>query len=167
MKKHLVYGLVLAGGLPWTGVASAGEMPATPAVPANGPISVSASAGTPVPVIERSNPKVVGIVPAGWKIVPLDEAKLESEPIEVRPGVFQTIQVNPYKLVPDQPRTAVKDPGYTPSLRNAQTSTIGAMLTRYHDLSAELAEKLGAAIRTLQGTLAKPVDPPGSGHRAP
>ncbi|HEY0792967.1 MAG TPA: hypothetical protein VGD78_18020 [Chthoniobacterales bacterium] len=165
MKRHAIRGLMLAGGLRAVGLVSAGDTPAVTAVPANGPISVSASAGTPVPVVERSNPKVVGMVPAGWKIVPLDEAKLESEPVEVRPGVFQTIQVNPYKLVPDQPRTAVKDPGYTPSLRNAQSSTIGAMLTRYHDASTELAEKLEAAIRTLQSALAKPAPVPS--RRAP
>ena len=145
---------MLASGFRLAGMTFAGELPGVPAVPANGPISVSASGNNPVPVVERSNPKVVGVVPAGWKIVPLEEAKMESEPIEVRPGVFQTIQVNPYKLVPEQPRTAVKDPGYTASLRNAQTSTIGAMLTRYHHVSIELAEKLGVAFKTLQGTLA-------------
>ena len=165
MRKQIIHGLVLAGGLGAAGMVSGGEMPAAPVVPASAPVSVSVSGNTPVPVVERSNPKVIGIVPAGWKIVPLDEAKLESEPVEVRPGVLQTIQVSPYRLVPDQPRTAVKDPGYVPSLRNAQTSTIGAMLTRYHDASTELAEKLEVAIKTLQGALAKPAPVPS--HRVP
>ena len=78
---------------------------------------------------------------------------MESDPVEIRQGVTQTIQVNPYKLVPDQPRTAMKDPGFDPSLGNAQIATIGAALTRYNDAAAELATKLQAAIKSLGSTL--------------
>ena len=149
--------------------AHAGEAPgAVPAVPneaqgmaaASGPVSVSASSGAPVQVVERSNPKVIGIVPAGWKIVPLEEAKMESDPVEIRPGVKQTIQVSPYKLVPDEPRMAVKDPGFDPALGNGQTSTIGAALTRYNEEAAQLSARLQAAIKTLNGILPPAENPP-------
>jgi hypothetical protein len=123
-------------------------------------VSVSASNGAPIQVVERSNPKVIGVVPAGWKIVPLDEARMESDPVEIRPGVTQTIQVNPYKLIPDQPRTAVKDPGFDPALGNAQTGTIGAALTRYNEAAAELATKLQTAIKTLGDILPPAENPP-------
>jgi hypothetical protein len=127
---------------------------------ASAPVSVSASSGAPVQVVERSNPKVIGIVPAGWKIVPLEEAKMESDLIEIRPGVTQTIQVSPYKLIPDQPRMAVKDPGFDPALGNAQTSTIGAALTRYNEQADQLATRLQAAIKTLTGILPPPAENP-------
>lgn len=145
--------------------AHAGEAPGAPAAPkdakepaaanapspaaVSGPVSVSASSGAPVQVVERSNPKVIGVVPSGWKIVPLEEAKMESDLVEIRPGVTQTIQVSPYKLIPDQPRTAIKDPGFDPALGNAQTSTIGAALTRYNEEAAQLSTRLQAAIKTL------------------
>jgi hypothetical protein len=134
---------------------------------ASGPVSVSASSGTPVQVVERSNPKVIGIVPAGWKIVPLEEAKMESDLIEIRPGVTQTIQVSPYKLVPDQPRMAIKDPGFDPALGNGQINTIGAALTRYNDEAAQLATKLQAAIKTLSSILPPSAEIPAQAKHAP
>ena len=151
--------------------AHAGDAPgAVPAAPtettrqpaaASGPVSVSTSSGgAPVQVVERSNPKVIGVVPAGWKIVPLEEAKMESDLVEIRPGVTQTIQVSPYKLIPDQPRMAVKDPGFDPALGNAQTSTIGAALTRYNEQADQLATRLQAAIKTLTGILPPPAENP-------
>ena len=156
----------LVGVLP---VTYAGDAPGTtpaalketrePAA-ASAPVSVSASSGAPVQVVERSNPKVIGIVPAGWKIVPLEEAKMESDLIEIRPGVTQTIQVSPYKLIPDQPRMAVKDPGFDPALGNAQTGTIGAALTRYNEQADQLATRLQAAIKTLTGILPPPAENP-------
>lgn len=133
---------------------------ASPSPAASGPVSVSASSGTPVQVVERSNPKVIGVVPAGWKIVPLEEAKMESDLIEIRPGVTQTIQVSPYKLIPDQPRTAMKDPGFDPALGNAQTGTIGAALTRYNEEADQLATRLQAAIKTLNSLLPPPAENP-------
>ena len=152
--------------------AHAGDAPGGPAEPketkepaaasapslaaASGPISVSASSGAPVQVVERSNPKVIGVVPAGWKIVPLEEAKMESDLIEIRPGVTQTIQVSPYKLIPDQPRTAIKDPGFDPALGNAQTGTIGAALTRYNEEATQLSTRLQAAIKSLNSLLPPP-----------
>ena len=155
--------------------ARAGEAPVALAAPkesgepaaVSGPVSVSASSGAPVQVIERSNPKVIGVVPAGWKIVPLEEAKMESDLIEIRPGVTQTIQVSPYKLVPDQARVAVKDPGFDPVLGNAQTSTIGATLTRYNEEAAQLSTKLQAAIKTLSGLLPAASDSSASATHAP
>jgi hypothetical protein len=132
---------------------------------ASGPVSVSASSGAPVEVVERSNPKVIGVVPAGWKIVPLEEAKMESDLIEIRPGVTQTVQVSPYKLIPDQPRMAVKDPGFDPALGNGQSSTIGAALTRYNEEAAQLATRLQAAIKTLNSILPPPDEnPPPAKH---
>jgi hypothetical protein len=147
-----------------TAPAATAPAPAAAAAPsataANGPVSVSASNGAPVQVVERSNPKVIGVVPAGWKIVPLDEAKMESDLIEIRPGVTQTIQVSPYKLIPDQPRMAVKDPGFDPALGNGQSSTIGAALTRYNEEAAQLATRLQAAIKTLNSILPPPAENP-------
>lgn len=137
---------------------------APPAAASNGPVSVSASNGAPVQVVERSNPKIIGVVPAGWKIVPLDEAKMESDLIEIRPGVTQTIQVSPYKLIPDQPRMAVKDPGFDPALGNGQTSTIGAALTRYNEEAAQLATRMQAAIKSLNSILPPSESPTPAKH---
>ena len=154
-----------AGDAPGTAPAAAKET-REPAA-ASGPVSVSASSGAPVQVVERSNPKVIGVVPAGWKIVPLEEAKMESDLIEIRPGVTQTIQVSPYKLVPDQPRTPVKDPGFDPALGNAQTSTIGAALTRYNEAADRLAVRLQAALKTLNSILPSPADNPAPATKSP
>jgi len=140
--------------------AAAADAPSPAAV--SGPVSVSASSGAPVQVIERSNPKVIGVVPSGWKIVPLEEARMESDLIEIRPGVTQTIQVSPYKLIPDQPRTAMKDPGFDPALGNAQTGTIGAALTRYNEEAAQLSTRLQTAIKTLNSLVPPPSETPAS-----
>jgi len=140
----------------------AGSTPSSSLAVSN-PASVSVASGGAVEVIERSNPKVIGVVPAGWKIVPLEGAKMESDPIEVRPGITQVIQVSPYKLVPEEPRIGVKEPGFNPKLGNAQTGTIGAALTRYNEEAAQLATELEAAIKTLSAILPGPANSAAAG----
>jgi hypothetical protein len=114
--------------------------------------------GESVLVVERSIPKVVGIVPAGWKVVPLEGAKIESDPIEIRAGLSSVITLSPYKLVPDpkQAPYAVKEPGFDPSLGNLQTNTVGAILSSYAREEQKLDEKLGAVIDQLRAALNQP-----------
>src|SRR5260221_3491227 len=85
-----------------------------------GAIKATAPTGESVLVGERSTPKIVGIVPPGWKIVPLEGARIESDPIEIRPGLSSVITLSPYKLVPDpkQAPYTVTEPGFDPSLGN-------------------------------------------------
>jgi hypothetical protein len=64
-------------------------------------ISGTAPKGESVLVVERSTPKVVGIVPSDWKVMPLEGAKIESDPITMRSGFSSVIALNPYKLEPD------------------------------------------------------------------
>lgn len=118
-------------------------------------IKATAPTGESVLVVERSTPKVVGIVPLGWKVVPLEGAKIESDPIEIRPGLSSVITLSPYKLVPDpkQAPYAVKEPGFNPSLGNRQINTVGAILANYTREEQKLDEKLGSVIDQLRTAL--------------
>lgn len=119
------------------------------------PIRATAPTGESVLVLERSTPKIVGIVPPGWKVVPLDGAKIESDPIEIRPGLSSVITLSPYKLVPDSKQApyTLKEPGFDPSLRNHQTNTVGAILSSYTHEEQKLDEKLGSMIDQLRTAL--------------
>jgi hypothetical protein len=111
-------------------------------------IKGTAPNGESVLVIERSAPKIVGIVPPGWKIVPLEGAKIESEPIKIRPGLSSVITLSPYKLVPDPKLApyAIKEPGFDSSLGSRQANTVGAILSSYTREEQKLDEKLGSII---------------------
>jgi len=121
-------------------------------------IKGTASTGESVLVVERSTPKVVGIVPPGWKIVPLEGAKIESDPIEIRPGLSSVITLSPYKLVPDpkQAPYSIKEPGFDPSLGNRQSNTVGAILSNYTREEQKFDEKLGSIIDQLRTALNQP-----------
>jgi hypothetical protein len=121
-------------------------------------IKGTAPTGESVLVVERSTPKVVGIVPPGWKIVPLEGAKIESDPIEIRPGLSSVITLSPYKLVPDpkQAPYAIKEPGFDPSLGNRQSNTVGAILSNYTREEQKFDEKLGSIIDQLRTALNQP-----------
>jgi hypothetical protein len=125
-------------------------------------IKGTAPNGESVLVIERSAPKIVGIVPPGWKIVPLDGAKIESEPIKIHPGLSSVITLSPYKLVPDpkQAPYAIKEPGFDPSLGSRQTNTVGAILSSYAREEQKLDEKLGSVIDQIRIALNQPAATP-------
>jgi hypothetical protein len=118
-------------------------------------IKGTAPNGESVSVIERATPKIVGIVPPGWKVVPLEGAKIESEAIEIHPGLSSVITLSPYKLVPD-PKAfpyGIKEPGFDPALGNHQVNTVGAILTNYAREEQKLDEKLGSVIDQLKAAL--------------
>jgi hypothetical protein len=118
--------------------------------------------GESVLVVERSTPKIVGIVPPGWKIVPMEGAKIESDPIEIHPGLSSVITLSPYKLVPDakQAPYSLKEPGFDPSLGNRQSNTVGAILSNYARDEQKLDEKLGLVIDQLRTALNQPAANP-------
>jgi hypothetical protein len=126
------------------------------------PIKGTAPTGESVVIVERSTPKVVGIVPPGWKVVPLEGAKIESDPIEIRPGLSSVITLSPYKLVPDpkQAPYALKEPGFDPSLGNHQINTVGAILVDYAREEQKLDAKLGSVIDQLRTALNQPAATP-------
>ena len=125
-------------------------------------IKGTAPNGESILVIERSAPKIVGIVPPGWKIVPFEGAKIESEPIEIRPGLSSVITLSPYKLVPDpkQAPYAIKEPGFDPSLGGRQANTVGAVLSNYNREEQKLDEKLGSIIDQIRIALNQPAATP-------
>jgi hypothetical protein len=125
-------------------------------------IKGTAPNGESVLVIERSAPKIVGIVPPGWKIVPLEGAKIESEPIKIRSGLSSVITLSPYKLIPDpkQAPYAIKEPGFDPSLGSRQTNTVGAVLSSYAREAQKLDEKLGSVIDQIRIALNQPAATP-------
>jgi len=125
---------------------------------AGGAIKATAPNGESVVVLERSTPKIVGIVPPGWKVVPLEGAKIESDPIEIRPGLSSVITLSPYKLVPDpkQAPYSIKEPGFDPSLGNRQSNTVGAILSNYTREEQKFDEKLGSIIDQLRTALNQP-----------
>jgi hypothetical protein len=135
------------------------EKKSDPGESIDGPaIKGTAPTGESVLVVERSIPKVVGIVPPGWKIVPMEGARIESDPIEIRPGLSSVISLSPYKLVPDpkQAPYSVKEPGFDPSLGNRQNNTVGAILSNYSSEEQKLDEKLSSVIDQLRTALNQP-----------
>jgi hypothetical protein len=118
--------------------------------------------GESVLVVERSTPKIVGIVPPGWKIVPMEDARIQSDPIEIHPGLSSVITLSPYKLVPDakQAPYSLKEPGFDPSLGNRQNNTVGAILSNYAREEQKLDEKLGSVIEQLRTALNQPAANP-------
>jgi hypothetical protein len=130
-------------------------------------ITGRAPSGESVLVIERTSPKVVGIVPPGWKVVPLEGIKIDSDPIEIRAGLSSVISLSPYKLVPD-PKLApfsFKEPGFDPTLGIHQTHTVGAILSNYIREEQKLDEKLGSVIDQIRTVLNQPAGTPGETAR--
>jgi hypothetical protein len=125
-------------------------------------ITARAPNGESVLVIERTTPKVVGIIPPGWKVVPLEGTKIDSDPIEIRAGLSAVISLSPYKLVPDSRLApfAFKEPGFDPILGNHQTNTVGAILTNYIREEQKLDEKLGSVIDQIRTVLNQPSTTP-------
>jgi hypothetical protein len=125
-------------------------------------ITARAPTGESVLLIERTNPKVVGIIPAGWKVVPLEQMKINSDPIEIRTGLSSVISLSPYKLVPDPKLApfAFKEPGFDPTLGVHQTNTVGAILSNYIREEQKLDEKLGSVIGQIRTVLNQPAGTP-------
>jgi hypothetical protein len=125
-------------------------------------ITAHAPSGESVLVTERTIPKVVGIVPPGWKVVPLESMKIDSDPIEIRTGLSTVISLSPYKLVPDSKLApfAFKEPGFDPTLGVHQTNTVGAILSNYVREEQKLDEKLGSVIDQIRTVLNQPAGTP-------
>ena len=125
-------------------------------------ITARAPSGESVLVIERNSPKVVGIVPPGWKVVPLEGTQIDSDPIEIRAGLSSVISLSPYKLVPDPKLApfAFKEPGFDPILGIHQTNTVGAILSNYVREEQKLDEKLGSVIDQIRTVLNQPTTTP-------
>ena len=158
------FGSIFLAGALITSAYAAGdaEKKSDTAESTGGAIKATAPNGESVLVLERSTPKIVGIVPPGWKVVPLESAKIESDPIEIRPGLSSVILLSPYKLVPDPKQVpyAVKEPGFDPSLGNRQSNTVGAILSNYSHEEQKLDEKLGSVIDQLRTALNQPTANP-------
>jgi hypothetical protein len=116
---------------------------------------------------ERASPKIVGVVPTGWKVVPLEQIKINSEPIETRPGVSSVISLSAYKLVPDSKLApfAFKEPGFDPALGLHQANTVGAILSNYIREEQKLDEKLGSVIDQIRTVLNQLAGTPGETAR--
>jgi len=158
------FGSIFLAGALITSAYAAGdaEKKSDTAESTGGAIKATAPNGESVLVLERSSPKIVGIVPPGWKVVPLEGAKIESDPIEIRPGLSSVITLSPYKLVPDPKQTpyAFKEPGFDPSLGNRQTDTVGAVLSNYSREEQKLDDKLSSVIDQLRTALNQPATTP-------
>jgi hypothetical protein len=155
MKKEISFIALAVALITHAYAAGDADKKPVPTESAGAPIKGTAPTGESVLVVERSTPKVVGIVPPGWKVVPLEGAKIESDPIEIHPGLSSVITLSPYKLVPDpkQAPYAVKEPGFDPSLGNNQANTVGAILSSYTREEQKLEEKLGMVIDQLRAAL--------------
>jgi hypothetical protein len=125
-------------------------------------ITARAPTGESVLVMERTSPKVVGLIPPGWKVVPLEQIKINSDPIEIRTGLSSVISLSPYKLVPDPKLApfAFKEPGFDPTLGIHQTNTVGAILSNYIREEQKLDEKLGSVIDQIRTVLNQPAGTP-------
>ncbi len=82
------FGSIFLAGALITSAYAAGdaEKKSDTAESTGGANKANAPNGKSVLVLERSTPKIVGIVPPGWKVVPLESAKIKSDPIETPPS---------------------------------------------------------------------------------
>ncbi len=132
------FGSIFLAGALITSAYAAGdaEKKSDTAESTGGAIKATAPNGESVLVLERSTPKIVGIVPPGWKVVPLESAD------------------------PKQTPYAFKEPGFDPSLGNRQTNTVGAVLSDYAHEEQKLDDKLGSVIDQIRTALNQPVTTP-------
>ena len=153
--KKLFWLVVLAVALLMRTFAADAEKKADMIKAESPTITARAPTGESVLLIERTSPKVVGIIPPGWKVIPLEETKINSDPIELRDGLSSVISLSAYKLVPD-PKVApfaFKEPGFDPTLGIHQTNTVGAILSNYIREEQKIDEKLGSVIDQIRTVL--------------
>ncbi|HET9374546.1 MAG TPA: hypothetical protein VFO40_06210 [Chthoniobacterales bacterium] len=160
--KKLFWLVVLTVTLMTRGFAADAEKKVDTTKSESPTITARAPTGESVLLIERTSPKVVGIIPPGWKVVPLEEAKINSDPIEIHTGLSSVISLSPYKLVPDPKLApfAFKEPGFDPTLGIHQTNTVGAILSNYIREEQKLDEKLGSVIDQIRTVLNQPAGTP-------
>lgn len=107
---------------------------------------------------EPYKPRPTGEPPKGWKIILLENSKVENQ-IEISPGKEITVGVPAYKLEPSKKDgedvLILQDPHYNPMLKNAQEDTLGASITKFSEEGEALREKLKEAITTLENSLKK------------
>jgi hypothetical protein len=161
--KKLFWLIVLPVALATRAFAAEAEKKADTIKSVDSPtITARAPTGESVVAMERTSPKVVGLIPPGWKVVPLEQIKINSDPIEIRTGLSSVISLSPYKLVPD-PKLALfafKEPGFDPTLGIHQTNTVGAILSNYIREEQKLDEKLGSVIDQIRTVLNQPAGTP-------
>lgn len=113
------------------------------------------------PLQEPYKPRPTAEPPKGWKIVLLENSKVENK-IEVSPGKEITVGVPAYKLEPTQKEgetvLVIMDPRYDPLLKNAQEQTLGAAITKFSEEGEVLRKKLKEAINLLENNLKKPAE---------
>lgn len=85
-----------------------------------------------VSLYEPYQPKLVGTLPAGWKLELLNTAQIAKTQVKLESGETVTLSIAPYEIKPDL--TIAKgiyfvEPGFDPRYGNQQTTTIGAILT--------------------------------------
>ena len=75
--------------------------------------------------------KPLSAAPKGWKLIHPEDIPPFSKKVELASGSTVTLSIRPHVLVPDADGDAVfglREPGFDPTARYAQKSTIGAVL---------------------------------------
>lgn len=105
-------------------------------------------------LFEPYAPKPSGPSPAGWEIQMLKGSSIESK-TTLRNGREIKVNAPAYELVPSAGAVVMVEPGFDPSLGNAQKLTVGALITQYSEAAADmqknLEKTLGDMARGLSG----------------
>lgn len=113
---------------------------------------------TEVKIISPFNPKVIGMVPEGWRVV-ANNGKSQKQQVALRSGRLIEVEVAPFELVPESDSKevfAIKDPGFLDSTNGDKKVTLEALLKEQSDAlemsEIELEKALGrldALLKTL------------------
>ncbi|MES2981985.1 MAG: hypothetical protein V4727_06700 [Verrucomicrobiota bacterium] len=133
----------------------------TPAAPAVRVESIRAGTGKIDPKniqIKSSFPtKALAEPPNGWKLETTDKASPFSRQVEIKPGIFIALEINPHILSPvaDGEKTfAVTEPGYDPLKGYQQDHTVANILESSITQLDQDALKMGNALSELHRLLA-------------
>jgi hypothetical protein len=109
-------------------------------------------------LFEQSKPKPMGAIPAGWKLTVIEGQKTEHPPIKLPNGKEATAKSAAYVIVPESGKY-ILDPCFDVTKGNAQSDTIGAVLTQYAEQNKKLETKLDTLVEALQAALADTNEP--------
>ena len=112
--------------------------------------------------------KPLAAPPAGWRLEHPKEVPAFTREVELSNGTKISLSIRPHLLVPDADGAgviAVKEPGYEPALRYAQTGTMSAVISSSLERLDEDSRQMSDAIDRLGqllGSLPSPEAPPES-----
>jgi hypothetical protein len=141
---------------PATDPSSTPATPSNPTSSANGASDQIYAQGDTVEIVHPYNPKPLGIIPSGWIPQPIPNYSVCNPAVALENGHTVTIDCPIFALVPNTKDQfhAFSEPGFDPGKANAQTGTLGNIVTRYLAENDQTGRQIDATLLLIRNTLA-------------